>query len=72
MNTEGNNPTAILQWGSARLSLCSLRSLAANFGFRVSPSLSANSRSQLRRSSWKAARSIWICQEAKKFAMPQH
>ena len=35
MISAGNNLTAILQSGSARLSLCSLRSLAANFGFRV-------------------------------------
>jgi len=39
----GTNPTALLPSGSARLALCSLRSLAANFGFRVQRSLNPDS-----------------------------
>ena len=35
MISAGNNLTAILQSGSARLPVCSLRSLAANFGFQT-------------------------------------
>ena len=35
MISVGKNLTAILQSESTHLSLCSLRSLAANFGFRV-------------------------------------